>query len=134
MNDTFTKSGLKPNAYILDNVISGELKNTMAKEGIEFQLVSSHAYHTNLLERETHTFKSHFKAGLVSLDPNFLLTEWGEPIHQAIITLNLLCSARVNPKLSADAYIFGNFNANATPLVPPGTYVIAHIQPVHQPS
>eukprot|EP00957_Ditylum_brightwellii_P187918 14307816-Ditylum_brightwellii.AAC.2 len=40
--------------------------------------------------------------------------------------LNLMQSSRVNPKLSAYAYLFGNFNVNATPLAPPGTKVVVY--------
>jgi len=40
--------------------------------------------------------------------------------------LNLLRSARSNPKLSAYAYLFRNFNFQATPLAPPCTRVVAY--------
>ena len=40
--------------------------------------------------------------------------------------MNLLRSSRVNPKLSAYAFLFGNFDYNKTPIVPPGTRVLAH--------
>ena len=47
-------------------------------------------------------------------------------LPQTEIRLNLLRSARVNPKLSAYVYLFGQFDYNKTPLVPPGTRVVAH--------
>jgi hypothetical protein len=50
-------------------------------------------------------------------------------LFQAELTLNLLRSSRVNPKLSAYAYLNGNFNFNKTPLAPPGTKVIIHLKP-----
>ena len=62
-------------------------------------------------------------------DPKFPLTEWDRLIPQANITLNLLRTARTNPSLSAYAYIQGNFNFSATPLAPPGTKVIVHVDP-----
>eukprot|EP00957_Ditylum_brightwellii_P141486 10778619-Ditylum_brightwellii.AAC.1 len=34
--------------------------------------------------------------------------------------------SHVNPKLSAYAYTFGNFNFAKTPLTPPGTRVVVH--------
>ena len=46
-----------------------------------------------------------------------------------MITLNLLRSSRVNPKLSAYAQIFGIFDFNRTPLAPPGTKVLLHEKP-----
>ena len=45
------------------------------------------------------------------------------------ITLNLLCNSRVNPNLSAWAYLFGNYDFNRHPLAPPGTKVIVHSKP-----
>lgn len=54
------------------------------------------------------------------------MREWGRLLVQAELTLNLLHSARVNPKLSAYAYLFGQFDYNKKPIVPPGTKVVAH--------
>ena len=36
---------------------------------------------------------------------------------------------RINPKLSAYAFLFDEFDFNATPLVPPGTHVVSHAKP-----
>ena len=47
-------------------------------------------------------------------------------LYQAELTLNLLRSGRLNPKLSAWAFLFGQFDYNRTPLVPPGIKVLAH--------
>ena len=80
----------------------------------------------NAAERAIRTFKNHFLAGLATCDPDFPLQEWDRLILQATITVNLLCSSRVNPKLSAYAYVFGPFDFNRTPLAPPGTKVIIH--------
>jgi len=41
--------------------------------------------------------------------------------------MNLLRNSRVNPKLSAYSYMYGEFNFRATPLAPPGTKVVAHV-------
>ena len=46
------------------------------------------------------------------------------------MTLNMLRASRVNPNISAYAYLFGEFDFNVTPLAPPGTRVVAHIKPV----
>ena len=43
--------------------------------------------------------------------------------------MNLLRNSRVNPKLSAHAYLFGNFDFNKSPLLPPGTKIIVHAKP-----
>ena len=80
-----------------------------------------------MAKRAIQTWKSHFKAGLGTCDPDYPLREWGRLIEHANITLNLLRSSRSNPKLSAWAFLFGDFNFNTTPLAPPGTRVIAHV-------
>jgi hypothetical protein len=51
------------------------------------------------------------------------------------LTLNRLRSSRVNPRLSAYAYLNGNFDFNKTPpLAPPGTKVLIHLKPDQQAS
>jgi hypothetical protein len=47
-----------------------------------------------------------------------------EPLH----------SSRVNPNLSAYAYLNGNFDFNKTPLAPPGTKLVVHLKPDQQAS
>ena len=66
------------------------------------------------------------KVGLASVDPDFPLKEWDWLIPQANLTLDLLQAARSNPNLSALAYIEEGFDYNKTPIVPPGTRVLAH--------
>ena len=53
-------------------------------------------------------------------------------IEQANLTLNLLRSARSNPKLSAYAYLFGNVNFQKKTLAPLGTRVVAHKTKIHR--
>ena len=50
------------------------------------------------------------------------------------MTLNMLRASRVNPKLLAYEYMHGQFDYNQTPLVPPGTRVVAHTKPVARSS
>ena len=73
-------------------------------------------------------------AGLVSLDPDFTLSEWDRLIPRAELTLNLLRAARSNPKLSARAYLFGQFSYIATPVVPLGIKVLAHDKLINRPT
>ena len=113
----------------MDNECSDELKSAIHKTDIKLQLVPPHIHRANTAERVIQTWKQHFKSGLASIDPNFPLREWDRLIPQAEITLNLLRSSRSNPKLSAYAYMFGNFDYNKTPLVPPGTKIVAHTNP-----
>jgi hypothetical protein len=68
-------------------------------------------------------------AFLATCDPDFPVSEWDQLLFQVELTLNLLKSSRVNPKLSAYAYLNGNFDFNKTPLAPPGTKVVVHLKP-----
>ena len=104
----------------------GRFKNRLWKKDISFQRVPPACHRANSAERAIQTTNAHFKVGLATVDPNFPIREWDRLIKQAETTLNLLRSARVNPKLSAYAYIFGQFDYNKTPIVPPGTRVFVH--------
>jgi hypothetical protein len=83
----------------------------------------------NAAERAIRTFKNHFIAGLCSLDKDFPLHLWDRLLLQALLSLNLLCGSRINPKLSAWAQLFGNFDFNRIPIAPPGIRVIVHAKP-----
>jgi hypothetical protein len=45
------------------------------------------------------------------------------------LTLNLLRTSRINPKLSAYAYLESQFNFDNTPLAPPGTKALLYEDP-----
>lgn len=120
------QSGAKPKSWILDNEASNELKVAMTKKLYKYQLVPPYTHRSNASERAIQTFKNHFKAGIASLDEEFPMKEWDRLLDQCFLTLNLLQGARVNPNLSAHAYLFGQFDFNATPLALPGTCVVVH--------
>ena len=121
--------GLKPQLQRLDNEASHLLKTFLHDNQVDFQLVPPHAHRRNSAERAIRVFKNHFIAGLCSTDPSFPLHLWDKLVPQALITLNLLRSAHINPQLSAQALIFGSFDFNRTPLAPPGTKVLIHEKP-----
>ena len=99
-----------------------------------YELVPPHQHRRNAAERAIRTFKNHFLAGLATCDPDFPLREWDRLVVQAELTLNLLQNSRVNPLLSSWAYLFGNFNFNKSPLVPPGTKIVMHSKPSNKKS
>ena len=115
--------------YILDNECSNELKRATLKNKILYQRVPPHVYRRNAAERAIQTFKYHFLAGLASSDPDYPTGEWDRLLPQAVLTLNLLRNSRVNPKLSAHAFLHGNFNFNTIPLAPPATKILVHTKP-----
>ena len=99
--EELTKRGMKPNFQMLDNEISQTVKKYMAHNNIEYQLVPPHIHRRNKAERAIQTFKAHFIAGLCTVHPNPPLHLWDKLMPQAIITLNMLRSSRINPGLSA---------------------------------
>jgi hypothetical protein len=121
--------GDQPKMHILDNEAFADLKKGLKKHGLDYQVVPPHVHRRNAAERATRTFKSHLLAVLATCDPDFPVAEWDRLLFQAELTLNLLRSSRVNPRLSAHACLFGNFDFNKTPLAPPGTKVVVHLKP-----
>ena len=115
--------------HVLDNEISNEMRQAINDTGTTVQRVPPNIHRRNAAERAIRIFKNHFIAGLASTDPKFPAREWDRLIPQAVITLNIMRQCRINPKLSAYAYLFGQFDFNATPLAPPGTRVLAHEKP-----
>jgi hypothetical protein len=124
-----SNQGASPSIYIIDNEASNQLKTALKKKQIQYQLVPPHVHRRNAAERAIRTYKNHLLAILAGADPDYPITEWDRFLPQCQITLNLLRNSHVNPKLSAHAYLFGNFNFNATPLAPLGTKVIVHLKP-----
>ena len=129
-----TKNGHKTKYWIMDNEASIHLKNAMVNHKQTYQLTPPHMHRINAAERAIRTFKNHFLAGLATCDSAFPITEWDRLIPAANITLNLLRNARVHPKLSSYAYIFGPYDFNKNPLCPPGTKCIIHSKPTHRAS
>ena len=101
----------------------------MQDHNITFQMVPSHQHRRNAAERAIRTFKNHLLAGLATCHPDFPIREWDRIIPQCELTLNLLRNSRINPKLSAQAYFFGNFDFNKTP---PGTKILVHEKPLQR--
>ena len=121
-----TQHGHPTKNFILDNECSTELKQALTKHNKKYELTPPNIHRRNAAERAIQTFKNHLMAGFTTCDKIFPLQEWDRLLPQAEITLNLLKTSRVNPKLSAYAYLFGNFDFNKTPLAPPGTKVLIH--------
>ena len=96
------------------------------KNNKKYELTPPNMHRRNAVERAIRTYKNHVLAGLATCNPSFPISKWDRLLPQATLTLNLLQSSRVNPKLSAHAYIFGNLDFNRTPLAPPGTKAVIH--------
>ena len=129
VHQDLVKAGCRPKLHRLDNECSSILKEYMHDEEIDFQLVPPGIHRRNAAERAIRTFKNHFIAGLCTADPDFPLYLWDRLIPQAKITLNLLRSSRINPKLSGYAQLYGFFDFNRTP---PGTRIVVHEKPANR--
>jgi hypothetical protein len=96
---------------------------------VEYQLVPPHCHRRNAAKRDICTFKEHFVAGLASVDPYFPLHFWDRLLPQAEMTLNLLCTSKQHPQLSAATHYHGMVDYNKTAFAPPGCEIIAHQKP-----
>jgi hypothetical protein len=121
--------GLKPKLMKLDNEASKLLKDYLYQQDITFQLVPPYSHILISAERASRSFKDQLIAGLCSTDKYFPMHLWDRILPQAAITLNMLRTSRINPKLSAATHIFGQYDFNIAPLAPPGTRIIAHETP-----
>ena len=123
-------AGLQPTFHILDNEVSTDrIAFLKTNENITVQLASAGFHRRNASEREIRTFKNRFIAGLCKAHKNFPLNKWDSLLPQAIITLNLLRTSRLNPKLSAHALLNGLYKFNATPMATPGYMIMVHRKP-----
>jgi hypothetical protein len=121
--------GLTPKLMKLDNEASKLLKDYLFQQDITFQLVPSYSHRRNSAERAIRSFKDHLIAGLCSTDRSFPMHLWDRILPHAVITLNMLRSSRIIPKLSIATHIFGQCDFNRAPMAPPGTMIIAHETP-----
>jgi hypothetical protein len=105
------------------------LKEYLYQQDITFQLVPPYSHRRNSAERAVRSFKDHLIAGFCSTDKSFTMHLWDRILPQAVITLNMLRTSRINPKLSAATHLFGQYDFNRAPMAPPGTRIIAHKTP-----
>jgi hypothetical protein len=129
MEQELVARGLKPKLMKLDNEASKLLKTYLRQQNITFQLVPPYSHRRNSAERAIRSFKDHLIAGLCSTDKSFPMHLWDRLLPQAVITLNMLRTSRINPKLSATTHIYGQYDFNIAPKAPQGTRIIAHETP-----
>ena len=68
-------------------------------------------------------------AGSDTCEPKFPIHEWDNLLEQAELTINLLRNTRVNPSLSAYAYLSSIHDFNKMPMAPLGTKALIHSKP-----
>ena len=124
-----TDAGITPILQYLDNEVSAALIESIKAKQLVYQLASPHDHRLNPAERHVQTFKNHLVAILNGCDDRFPKYLWCRLIPQSVLTLNMLRSSRINPRLSAHDQLFGTFNYDRTPLAPLGTHCIIHERP-----
>jgi hypothetical protein len=124
-----TNRGMQPQLQLLDNEASTKLKNFMREKEVDFMVAPPNIHWRIKAERAICTFKNQLIAGLCSTDKTFPLHLWDELLLQALLTLNLLRTSRINPKLFAHAQMHGFLNFNKTPIATPGIRVLVHENP-----
>jgi hypothetical protein len=129
MEQELVARGLKPKLMKLDNEASKMLKHYLYQQYIAFQLVPPYIHRRNSAERAIRSLKDHLIAGLCSTDKSLPMHLWDRILPQAVMTLNMLITSRLNPKLSAATHIFGQHDYNRAPLAPPRTRIIVHETP-----
>jgi hypothetical protein len=129
MEQKLVARGLKPKLMKLDKEGSKLLKTYLHQQDIIFQLVPPYSHRRNAAERAIRSFKDHLITGLCSTDKSFPMHLWDILLPQSVITLNMLRTPRINPKLSASTHIDGKYDYNRSPVAPPGTIIIAHETP-----
>ena len=119
--------GFKPSFNVTDNQATKPIKEYLKKEQSKWQFVEPNNHRVNAAERAIQTFKNHFISGLCSTDRDWPLQLWDQLTEQALITLNLLRTSRIDPTKSAYHQMYGHkYDWNAHPLAPPGTKAVIY--------
>jgi hypothetical protein len=118
MEQELVHRGLKPKLMKLDNEASKFLKTYLNQQDITFQVVPPYKHRQDSAERAKRSFKDHLIEGLCSTDKYFPMHLWDRLLPQAVITLNMLRTSIINPKLSAATHIFVQYDFNRAPMAP----------------
>ena len=109
--------------------IHNVLLHTSTLKKISYQLIPPNVHRRNATERAISIWKNHFVAGLCSTNLSFPIHLWNRLLSQYDYTLNMMRISRLNPALSVYHYLYGQYNFDATPMVPPRTKVLMYITP-----
>jgi hypothetical protein len=108
MEQKLTSRGLKPKLMTLDKEASTLIKDYLHDQDMNFKLAPPHWHQRNAAERAIHSFEDHLIAGVCSTDKSFPMHLWDRLLPQAILTLDMLRTSRINPKISA-AHLNGQY-------------------------
>ena len=127
--------GYKPTFNITDNQCTKPIKAFLQKEECKWQFFKPTNHRVNAAERAIQTFKNHFISGLCSTNSDWPLQLWDQLAEQAIITLNLVRTSRIDPAKSAYHQLHGRkYDWNSHPMAPPGTRAVIYLDPDNRTS
>ena len=132
--ETLCQAGHKPTSIRLDNEAPKTLKKYFKKQHMTYQLVPPNNHRRNYAEKAINIFKNHFIAGLSSLHKQFPLELWCRLLPHAEDTLNMLRSSHINPSISSYNELYGHYDYEKTPILPPGLKLIIHEKPAQRGS
>ena len=119
----------------MDNEASSAVMDWLQRmKQVDAQKVSPHNHRANVAEIMIETGKHHLISGIAGTDENFPITQWDRLIPQTQRTLNMVRLCRINPKLSADAFLEGQHDYNAVPFSPLGWRMLIFEGPDQQSS
>jgi hypothetical protein len=107
-----TSRRLTPKLMTLANEASTLLKDYLHDQDINFQLLPLYFHQRNAAERAIHSFKYHLIAILCSTHKAFPMHLWDRLLPQDILTLNMLRTSRINPKITAATHLDGKYEYN----------------------
>ena len=93
---------------------------------MDLQLTPPQMHRRNWAERAIQTGKAHLIAGLVGINPKFLLHLWCRLIPQCKKTLNMMRPTHINPKISYDTYLQGIHDFNRFSFLPHRILTVIH--------
>eukprot|EP00804_Cyclotella_cryptica_P000273 CCRYP_010218-RA/>CCRYP_010218-RA protein AED:0.29 eAED:-0.05 QI:0/0/0/0.5/1/1/2/0/769 len=127
--------GLKPTFNVTDNQAAQSIKTYLTNEKTKWHFVEPNNHRINAAERAIETYKNHFISCLCTTDKDWPLQLWDTLTQQALITLNLLRTSRIDPTKSAYHQVHRHrYDWNAHPLSPPGTKAIVYESPTTRTS
>ena len=104
-----TNKGYKPTFNVTDNQATTPLKQYLSQEKCAWQFVEPTNHRANAVKRAIQTFKNHVISGLCTTDVGFPLQLWDKLTKQAVITLNILRTSRIDPTKSAYHQLHGHW-------------------------
>eukprot|EP00956_Cyclotella_meneghiniana_P014140 scaffold21040_cov41-Cyclotella_meneghiniana.AAC.5 len=129
------KKGFKPSFNVTNNQAAKPIKAYLDKEQSQWQFVEPNNHRVNAAERAIQTYKNHFISGLCTTDRDWPLQLWDTLTEQALITLKILRTSRVDPTKSAYHQLHGHkYDWNAHPSAPPGTKAVGYESPATRAS